>query len=464
MMRVCLSRKFYSPASRKGRLDHPSPGATRKVQATTASLPRTPREIEAMTTITLDMFNQGLTALKCPMVLDQRALDLLVARKGEGLVLRALDGVDTGDDAAINALRAYGQVTGLLAQLPRTGFRGTTYDQAHHVLRSHGLESTRQVVGGALRGDPIQRRQLSQWLCDAAGEQGEQGEQQAPAPTSMALRSVGQIERATETPLTPTLSPTAMPPPPNGATRHVVHAQPRAGSASESADRSQNDRDDAARARVGNNVHPMRQPAPARAQSSHQDYANNDDHRDDDAPRNIERRQYDQAKAFGGRAALTFCADETQAGSPTVCIEVAEGSNRTYNWNDKLKFQLTPPELELMTALLHHDIDEVFFPNHNEKWLSAVWQTDRYAGTIKFTMGKGKAAQFTPRTVQVDYSSHAAINGLFLRQCAKALKCKEIEVRQRVFQPARMYRDATLAKAQGQGRNAGNGQQDRQYG
>ena len=92
----------------------------------------------------------------------------------------------------------------------------------------------------------------------------------------------------------------------------------------------------------------------------------------------IDSRWYDQAKVHGAKAALTFVADETRAGEPTVTVECAaraEGTERVYAWGDKLRFQLTGTELQLLTSLLLGNVNELSFRNHGDKWCGVSRQT-----------------------------------------------------------------------------------------
>jgi hypothetical protein len=137
-------------------------------------------------------------------------------------------------------------------------------------------------------------------------------------------------------------------------------------------------------------------------------------------------RRFDQAKVHGARAALTLVADQTRAGEPTVTIESATrvpGDERAYAWKDKLRFQLTGAELQLLTCLLLGSGMELTFRNHGDKWCSIVRQsTGRYAGSVRVTMGQGDAAQFSPRTVAIDFSAIGPVTALCLRQCAQYLR------------------------------------------
>ena len=143
------------------------------------------------------------------------------------------------------------------------------------------------------------------------------------------------------------------------------------------------------------------------------------------APRN-DLLQYDQAKVYGAKAALTLVADQTRAGESTVTIECAaraDGAERAYAWGEKLRFQLTGTELQLLTCLLLGGIHELSFRNHGDKWCNVSQQTAApYAGAIRVTIGQGDAANFAPRTVAIDYATLGPVTALCLRQCAHLLR------------------------------------------
>jgi len=140
----------------------------------------------------------------------------------------------------------------------------------------------------------------------------------------------------------------------------------------------------------------------------------------------IDSRRYDQAKVHGAKAALTFVADETRTGEPTVTVECAarvEGAERAYAWGDKLRFQLTGTELQLLTCLLLGGVNELSFRNHGDKWCGVSRQTVApYTGTIRITMGQGEAAKFAPRTVAIDHVTLGPVASLCLRQSAHLLR------------------------------------------
>ena len=167
------------------------------------------------------------------------------------------------------------------------------------------------------------------------------------------------------------------------------------------------------------------------------------------APKN-DLLQYDQAKVHGAKAALTFVVDQTRAGEPTVTIECAsraDGAERAYAWNEKLRFQLTSTELQLLSCLLLGGIHELSFRNHGDKWCSVSRQTvSTYSGTIRVTMGQGDATTFSPRTVAIDFATLGPVTSLCLRQCASLLRVP-VEVAPTILRAvARSYTEQSKSK------------------
>lgn len=161
-------------------------------------------------------------------------------------------------------------------------------------------------------------------------------------------------------------------------------------------------------------------------------------------------RRFDQAKVHGTHAALTFVADETRAGEPTVTIECASrtgNDDRTYAWNDKLRFQLTATELQLFACLLLGSVGELSFRNHGDKWCHIVRQsTGKYAGSIRMTLGQNNAGQIAPRTVAIDYASLGPIAALNIRQCANLLRLTVEAVPTVLRAVSRAYTESEAAK------------------
>ena len=140
-------------------------------------------------------------------------------------------------------------------------------------------------------------------------------------------------------------------------------------------------------------------------------------------------RTWDQVKVHGAKAALTVVADHTRAGQPTVTLEAARvlaGQTRSFDWANKLRFQLTISELQLTFALLLGQITELNFNNHGEKWLTLARQAPEgaFAGMIRITVGDDDKSS-PPRTVAIDADAYGEVLGLFIRQTAAALRVTE---------------------------------------
>lgn len=103
------------------------------------------------------------------------------------------------------------------------------------------------------------------------------------------------------------------------------------------------------------------------------------------------RRQ--QHHVYGARAALTFESDRTPAGTPTVAIDAARCiSARRYDWQRKVRIQLTARELPVVAAVLLRLRPECRFTNHgpaNDKGLAIAWQGERESFFVQLWQGTG---------------------------------------------------------------------------
>jgi hypothetical protein len=362
-----------------------------------------------VTQISLPQFNSALTSVQATPLAEapfRALLDKLGAERSQKL----LADVASGNASAVTALQRYATIAGLYGRLMQIGVEATL-DHARVILQNHPLDDIRATVVKALDGDANAVLVLRVWVdetnTDAVGAR----------PTPAAATN--------PTPRTPAMPARASLPPP-GSVAPVPAAPARP---------AQYQRPPTAQV---TRIHP-----PA----------------DDEVaePRTVTPRTYDQAKAHGGKAALTFAADYTQGGDPTVVIEAATMLNReqrTYDWSNKLRFQLTRHELQLVTALLFDMVPELHFSNHNDKWLQIKRQDNdpQYGGTIKFTMGLGKASENQPRTVQVDSSSLGEITSLFVRQCCSLLKCDGTILSPVLRQVAKTYLTQQACRGQQQRR------------
>jgi len=160
-------------------------------------------------------------------------------------------------------------------------------------------------------------------------------------------------------------------------------------------------------------------------------------------------RKRNQCKVHGGKAALTIEADVTQRGDPTIRIESAKMLNRqerTYDWDSKIAFQLTPGELQHVTALFHGFIDHLKFSSHGpqkDKWLEIQRQTGQYAGTFKVAVGKGSEMHL----VQITSIDIGNVASLFRRQCAMQMGESLASLKDALEVVAVAYNDAQAAQA-----------------
>lgn len=164
--------------------------------------------------------------------------------------------------------------------------------------------------------------------------------------------------------------------------------------------------------------------------------------------------KYDQKKVHGGKAALNFEADATQRlGDPTIRLETARRTSpqeRTYDWKNKIAVQLTVYELQLCTALLLGMIDKVKFQNHGpeqDKWFEFEHQSDRFAGSVKVVVGKGKDLNI----VSITHLDIGDVTAMFIRQCAAQLRLDHAAVPATLRRVAESYTRARDA-ASGSGR------------
>ncbi|WP_199047335.1 MULTISPECIES: hypothetical protein [unclassified Dyella] len=433
-----------------------------------------------MDSINLITFNNAATACGLqPIGTDNgfRALRRAVGDHLADVVKVACNGGEQGS----KWLSRYVTATRFLEALHKIGFDRATFEQAFRTLIAQGPDRVRDVTTMAMRNDGTAKRDITQWLLDAAS-----GTDQPWIPTNAGNSPQGQSDQRTQS--TPVLSShnRSMPPPgaPTGQARRAdegaaprsptPRTQERVASAHQAAarqdggDHGQGGRAPQ-RATQGHGQRPNdagtgAQRAHQRSQATEQPFTqrrepepsrDRDDARDRNPSAGDQPRVYESKHVYGGRAALCFEATTTQAGSPTVQIEAAPGQNKVYKWKDKLIFQLTTSELQLVCSLLYGHINKIFLSGHNDKWLSAERQQGQYAGTIKFSMGKGKSADNQPRTVQVSYTDLGEVHSLFVRQTASLLKQDPVLVERIVRQVAQAYTDAQAAKG---GNNGGQGQ------
>lgn len=411
-------------------------------------------------TISLTDFTAIAAKSSQPAICDPAAFARLCDVVGDDLddVLKL---AEAGNEQGVKWLSRYITAARFLESLFRIGFGDAGFHQAFRVLIDHGPERVRQVATAALRGDGTAKRDISQWLLNAAN--GNDRPWSPSAPNRNAANSsnngvgsnvavLSRHNRAMPAPNSPTgeVRRAGAPAPQDAPTtrRPAQGDQRRVESPRQSGHPgAQERRPEAARA-----------PAPAgRPESPFRPAAPQESSRPAPAPRTPERgepREWDSTHVYGGRAALEFAASTTRGGSPTVQIDAATGANKVYDWKQKIVFQLTKVEMQLLTALLYGHLRKLHLSGHDDKWLNVEHQEGQYAGTIKFTMGKGKADAFKPRTVQLSYADMGEVHSLFIRQTSTLLKVAPILVERVVKQVATAYAAQQDARG-GQGGQGG---------
>lgn len=408
---------------------------------------------------TLTDFNAIAAKVGQPTVNDPSAFACLGTVVGNDLV-DVLKLADAGNEQGVKWLARYVTAARFLESLFRIGFGDAGFHQAFRVLMQHGPERVRNVATAALRGDGTAKRDISQWLLNAASGNDRPWSPSAPrAGTQDGQGNAGGGQVAVLS-----RHNSAMPAPntPTGEVRRAGAPADRGAPAARRPEQAHHTQAESPRqhGHPGNqDRRPDPAPAAARPQSAFRTPPPREAQRSNPppAPRTPDRgepREYDSTHVYGGRAALEFQASTTRGGNATVQIDAATGSNKVYNWKDKIVFQLTKVEMQLLTALLYGHLSKLHLSGHDDKWLNVEHQEGQYAGTIKFTMGKGKADAFKPRTVQLSYADMGEVHSLFIRQTSTLLKVAPILVERVVKQVATSYAAAQQAR-NGQGGGQG---------
>ena len=116
---------------------------------------------------------------------------------------------------------------------------------------------------------------------------------------------------------------------------------------------------------------------------------------------------------YGGKAALCFEIDETRHGIPTIALDAAMSCGvREYDWQGKVRLQLTQGELPVVAAVLLGSLPSCEFRSHGankDKGFSVEHQ-----GTKLFV--KVFAAGESIRAVPMELPDVYQVSSLFLRQ------------------------------------------------
>ena len=131
-------------------------------------------------------------------------------------------------------------------------------------------------------------------------------------------------------------------------------------------------------------------------------------------------KKYPQVKVYGGKGALTIETDQTKRGFPTIVIEAApllsrgeNGIGGTYDWQNKIRLQLTDHELHAVLAVFMGLLDQKRLANHgpnNNKGLEVYHQPDRGGFYVKVFEGP-KACH-----VPVPGAQGPEITAIFIKQ------------------------------------------------
>ena len=121
---------------------------------------------------------------------------------------------------------------------------------------------------------------------------------------------------------------------------------------------------------------------------------------------------------YGGKAALCFEADMTKGNVPTIALDAANSTGpRQYDWNGKIRIQLTRAELPVVLAVLIGSSQSCEFKNHgqdNSKGFSMARQEGGKVFIKVFGKDQGQ------RAVPVMPADVFYVASLFVRQLRKA--------------------------------------------
>lgn len=110
-------------------------------------------------------------------------------------------------------------------------------------------------------------------------------------------------------------------------------------------------------------------------------------------------REYRSVHVYGSSSALCFSVDVSRSSkSHVIRIEGAKGSNRTFNWGQKISLQLTFGELTLITGCLLGYMDSYTIAAHgdnNDKFGSIERQQGHYFITLSQRDANKIAVQLT---------------------------------------------------------------------
>jgi hypothetical protein len=128
----------------------------------------------------------------------------------------------------------------------------------------------------------------------------------------------------------------------------------------------------------------------------------------------------DDWHVYARKAALSFEADETRGGKPTVALDAALASGpRQYDWSTKIRIQLSLRELPIVAAVLLGLIGGCEFSAHgegNSKGFSIEYQEGQGGGNYFIRVWSKDVPQ---RAVPMDAADAYYVGDLLLRQMAR---------------------------------------------
>ncbi len=102
---------------------------------------------------------------------------------------------------------------------------------------------------------------------------------------------------------------------------------------------------------------------------------------------------------YGKNAALSFEESLTRANIPTVCIDAAlNNGNGGYNWNRKIRIQLTSSELPAVAAVFLGFLPRCEFTNHGEQSDKGFSIERQEHGFFTRVFAKGEKVRAVPVT------------------------------------------------------------------
>lgn len=120
---------------------------------------------------------------------------------------------------------------------------------------------------------------------------------------------------------------------------------------------------------------------------------------------------------YGGKAALCFESDVTKGDVPTIALDAATSTGpRQYDWNNKLRLQMTRAELPVVTAVLIGAMQRCEFKNHGQD-NSKGFSMERQDGGKVFIKVFGKDQPV--RAIPVMPADVFYVASLFMRQLLK---------------------------------------------